>query len=236
MSTKTDEWWIEMLIAELRVQGVRGDAIGDVVASVRELLRDSGQSAADAFGTPHDYAAALNLPRRPEPLWAGATPPMTIALVALVILVPALSRWLANEPVLVSGGQAAVLTVPVLVAAAMAWRRRSAPRSQRPLGMVSIAAAATASVLAAVLTPRDIADARLVLPALPIVIGAAVSLLAAAVWQHIATVRSVDGDPVRFPLGGAQRSDLRRTVVLSTAWLVPATAVIAVVVLTLRQS
>lgn len=38
--TKTDETWIEMFILELRVRRVPGAAIGDAVASVRELLAD----------------------------------------------------------------------------------------------------------------------------------------------------------------------------------------------------
>lgn len=49
-TTMTDDAWIEYFTVELRLRRVSGPAIGDAVASVRELLADSGEGAEEAFG------------------------------------------------------------------------------------------------------------------------------------------------------------------------------------------
>lgn len=226
MTAKTDDRWIELFIAELRLRGVPGDLIGDAVASVRELTHDSGESAAEAFGTPHDYAASLDLPVRSDAPWDGGLAPATLALVALIVYIPAVTRFLQGEAVLVSVWQAALLGAAlVFVVAAFAGRRRAVLRGRWTALIVS-ATAAGAAIVSALLTPADAADAWLVLPALPVVVCSAAVLVGAAIWQYVATVRSSDGELVRDPFDGRRRSDLRRTVSLVTPWILPAVAIV----------
>lgn len=72
---KTNDAWLEELTLELRMREVPGTAIGDALAQVRAHLAESGESAEEAFGTPEEYAAELNLPAsadsRIEPRWMG---------------------------------------------------------------------------------------------------------------------------------------------------------------------
>ena len=60
-----DATWFDEFTIELRLLGVRGDAIGDALASAREFLADSGTSALECFGSPKRYAAELGLPTIP---------------------------------------------------------------------------------------------------------------------------------------------------------------------------
>ena len=62
MKTMTAKKWMDEFILELRLRDVRGDAIGDAAASVRELVADSGQDPLSAFGPPREYAAGLERP------------------------------------------------------------------------------------------------------------------------------------------------------------------------------
>ena len=51
MTQKTnDRKWFDQLVMELRMRRVHGSAIGDTVASARELLGDTGQQPEEAFG------------------------------------------------------------------------------------------------------------------------------------------------------------------------------------------
>lgn len=54
---RTNDAWIVDFTLALRLRSVRGDAIGDAVAVVREHLADSGENATEAFGDPRSYAA-----------------------------------------------------------------------------------------------------------------------------------------------------------------------------------
>lgn len=58
--------WVEAMLLELRLQGVSGERIGAALAEVEAHVVDSGQSAAEAFGDPVEYARSLGLPSSPE--------------------------------------------------------------------------------------------------------------------------------------------------------------------------
>lgn len=115
-STMTDDTWIDLFIIELRLRRVPGSAIGDAVASVRELLTDSGQSAEEAFGSAREYATSLELPvmnARQQALKTVFLP--VLSLFAFLVLALASTAWFNDEVVLVSVPQALLLAVPVLL-------------------------------------------------------------------------------------------------------------------------
>ena len=62
-----DATWFDEFTIELRLLGVRGDAIGDALASAREFLADSGTSALECFGSPKRYSASRSSANRPRP-------------------------------------------------------------------------------------------------------------------------------------------------------------------------
>lgn len=77
--------WLDEFTLELRVRNVPGHLIGDAVATVEAHLRDTGELPTDAFGSPGDYAAQLDLPGRRAPR-AASWILIEIALVAFTVL------------------------------------------------------------------------------------------------------------------------------------------------------
>lgn len=115
-ATMTDKTWIDLFILELRLRRVPGAAIGDAVASVRELLADSGQSAEDAFGPAREYAASLDLPTMNPKQQALKTVLLPVlGLFAFLVFALASTAWFAGNAVLLSVPQALVLSIPLLL-------------------------------------------------------------------------------------------------------------------------
>ena len=82
----SDKKWFDQLVMELRLRQVHGSAIGDTVASAKELLSDTGQQAEEAFGPARDYAAALELPAAPKHDWVRkALWPSLLGLLAFLL-------------------------------------------------------------------------------------------------------------------------------------------------------
>jgi len=110
-----DKKWFDQLVMELRLRQVHGSAIGDTIASTRELLGDTGQRAEEAFGPARDYAAALELPSEPKHDWVRkALWPSLLGLLAFLLFNQAMVSWTRSEPLLVSPAQLALLATPVV--------------------------------------------------------------------------------------------------------------------------
>lgn len=62
----------EKLILALRLKDVPGDRIGEIVAEVESHVGDTGESPAEAFGAPRDYAASLTAEHCTGPWWSTA--------------------------------------------------------------------------------------------------------------------------------------------------------------------
>lgn len=60
----TNKRWLDDFTMELRLRDVPGSVIGDALETVESHLRDSGESAVDAFGDPTTYADSLELEGR----------------------------------------------------------------------------------------------------------------------------------------------------------------------------
>lgn len=230
-ATMTDKTWIELFILELRMRRVPGAAIGDAVASVRELLADSGQSAEEAFGSAREYAASLDLPvmnPRQQALQVVFLP--VLGLFAFLVFALASTARFAENLVLLSVPQAALLAVPVLLTVMLSFPFY--PRAvfrQRWLPVALLLVAGVVSAIAALLAPSTAADAWLVFSPLPLVIGTMTALVILAVIGTIVTIRSNDGDEIVEPLHaqeGTRPRRGRRAFLAFVNWLFPILAIV----------
>jgi len=219
----SDKKWFEDLIVELRLRQVSGGAIGDTVASARELLADTGQSATEAFGPARDYAAALELPHDDRSIWQGATLWSSLAgLIAFLTFMQALVPWAKSEPLLISPGQLALLAIAVVLIALLPLYLTAAIRHPWVLGLILVIGGA-AGYFSSFVAPATIEEAWLVLAATPWVIGGAVAMVVVAIGSTIRSLRrgTLDDitDPRQGPGSGRQRAGL--VMALVTAWLFP---------------
>lgn len=230
-STMTDETWIELFILELRVRRVPGAAIGDAVASVRELLADSGQSAEEAFGSARDYAAALDLPTinpRQHALQVVFLP--TLGLFTFLVFALASTAWFAGNLVLLSGAQAALLAVPVLLTVMFSfpfYPRAAFRRRWLPVALILVAG--IVSAIAALLAPSTAEDAWLALSPLPLLIGTMTLLIALSLIGTIATVREGRSYEITEPRQAANESSPRqvgRAFRIFVSWIFPILAIV----------
>lgn len=227
MQKSTDRKWFDELILELRLRQVHGDAIGDTVASARELLDDTGQLAEEAFGPARDYAAALELPAAPPHDWVReALWPALLGLLAFLLFNQAVVAWVRSELLLVSPAQLALAATPVVLIAFLPLYLTAAVRRTWLL-IVLVAICALAGVLSAVVTPTTLADAWLAINPLPWLIGSAVSMVALSIVNTIRSRRPGSHDDITDPLSDTARSSGTgaKTIVLVTNWLFPVCAV-----------
>lgn len=113
-ATRTNDTWIDDFTLALRLRAVRGDAIGDAVAVVREHLADSGETATEAFGDPRSYAAQLELPTvAAVRVWDPAVMGTAVSLLALLAFVPAVQSVFAGTAAGLSLPQLLLFLVPV---------------------------------------------------------------------------------------------------------------------------
>ncbi len=57
-----DARWRDAFVMELRLQGASGSTIADALVEIETHCHESGQQATEAFGSPVEYAGALDLP------------------------------------------------------------------------------------------------------------------------------------------------------------------------------
>ncbi|QYF73037.1 hypothetical protein [Cryobacterium sp. PAMC25264] len=219
----SDKKWFEDLIVELRLRQVDGGAIGDTVASARELLDDTGQSAQEAFGPARDYAAALELPRDDRSIWQGAALWSSLAgLIAFLTFMQALVPWVESEPVLISPGQLALLGVTVILIALLPLYLTAAIRHPWILGLLLVIGGA-AGCLSSFVAPATAEEAWMVLAATPWVVAGAGAMLLVAIGSTVRALRRGSLDDITDPRqgrgSGRQRSGL--VLALVTAWLFP---------------
>ena len=235
-SKMSDETWIELFIIELRARRVHGEMIGDAVASVRELLEDSGEDAEEAFGSPREYAGSLELramPSRDQALKTVLLP--VLGFFAFLVFAVGSTAWLNGNPVYVSVSQALLLAVPVLLTVILTvpFYPRATSR-QRWLPAVLVIIAGIVSAVAALVSPASASDAWLILSALPLLLGSLGVMFFLSVSGTIVTLRSGDDQEIAYPLQSLDGSTThrgRRPLVLFVDWLFPALAVALFVML-----
>lgn len=226
--TSSDKKWFDELTVELRMRDVFGHAIGDAVASARELLIDTGQSAEEAFGPARAYAASLDLPRGPGRDWVtrGLWTSM-FGLLAFSLFVQAVGVWIQDELLLITpaqlvlaaalGGLVALLPLYLLAAIRRPW-----------LLVLLFAIGAGCGFLWSAMTPATSAEAWLSLDPLPWLLGSAVAMVLLSVWNTIQTLRRGNIDDITEPLPARPAAGIRgrRVFVMLTNWLFPLFAAI----------
>jgi hypothetical protein len=229
--TMNDDTWIELFIIELRLRRVPGHAIGDAVASVRELVEDSGQSAEEAFGPARAYAASLDVPV----MGAGERGMRTVllpvlGLFAFIVFSLAASALFAGDLILLSVAQILVLCVPLVLTLLFAFPfYPRAVMRQRWLPVLLVLAAGAAGAVSALLAPSSAEEAWAVMPALPVLLIAAGVLVSLSVVASVSTMRSADADEIGDPRGGggaASGQRGRRMFLVFVDWLFPLLALV----------
>lgn len=226
MQKTSDKKWFDELVMELRLRQVHGSAIGDTVASARELLGDTGQPAAEAFGPARDYAAALELPAAPGHDWVRqALWPSLLGLLAFLLFNQAVAAWTQREVLLVSPAQLALLATPVVLVALLPLYLDAVVR-RIWVGIAITAICAVAGVLSAVVAPTQPSDAWLAIDPSPWLIGTAVVMVALSVRNTVRSSRAADDDEIIDPLSGtaAGTGAGARILVHVTNWLFPVLA------------
>lgn len=219
----SDKKWFDQLVMELRLRQVHGSAIGDTVASAKELLSDTGQQAEEAFGPARDYAAALELPAAPKHDWVRkALWPSLLGLLAFLLFNQAVVSSTRSELLLVSPAQLALLATPVVLVAFLPLYLDTIVR--RIWVCIAITAVcALAGVMSGVATPTDQAEAWLALDPLPWLIGSALVMVALSVRNTIRSSSTTDDDDITDPSSGAVSSTGTgaRVIVQVTNWMFP---------------
>lgn len=233
--TSSDKKWFDELTLELRMRDVFGHAIGDAVATARELLIDSGQSAEEAFGPARAYAASLDLPRGSGRDWVTRGLWTSLfGLLAFLLFVQAMAAWIQEEELLITpaqlmlaaalGGLVTLLPVYLLAAIRRPWL----------LGLL-IAVGAGSGFLWSAMTPATQAEAWLILNPLPWLLGSAVAMVLLSVWNTIQTLRRGNIDDITEPIPARPAASIRgrRVFVMLTNWLFPLFAAIMLSVVVL---
>ncbi|WP_309072242.1 hypothetical protein [Arthrobacter sp.] len=223
MQRTSDKKWFDELVMELRMRQVHGSAIGDTIASARELLSDTGQDAEEAFGSARDYAAALDLPSAPRNDWIKkALWPSLLALLAFLVFNLAVVSWTRSEVLLVSPAQLALLATPVLLIALLPLYLEAVIR--RIWVCVGISAiCALAGLFSAFAAPTDRVDAWLALQPLPWLIGSTLAMVALSILNTIRSSRSRDDERITDPLSTAGKGNGpgAQVMIHVTNWLFP---------------
>jgi hypothetical protein len=222
MQETADKKWFDELVLELRLRQVHGSAIGDTVASARELLGDTGQRAEEAFGPARVYAAALELPSAPQHEWVRrALWPSLLGLLAFLLFNQAVVPWVRSEQMLVSPAQLALVAAPVVLIAFLPLYLTAAIRRIWVLIVLS-AICAVAGLLSGAVAPTSQAEAWLAIDPMPWLTGSAVIMVVLSVMNTIRSSRPADDD-ILDPRSATTHSNGTgsKIIVLVTNWLFP---------------
>jgi hypothetical protein len=221
MHETTDKKWFDELVLELRLRQVHGSAIGDTVASARELLGDTGQRAEEAFGPARVYAAALELPSAPQNEWVRrALWPSLLGLLAFLLFNQAVVSWVRSEQMLVSPAQLALVATPVVLIAFLPLYLTAVIRRIWALMALS-AICALAGLLSGVVAPTAQAEAWLAIDPLPWLIGSALIMVVLSIMNTIRSLRPNNDDIVDPRSTTHSNGTGTKIIVVITNWLFP---------------
>jgi hypothetical protein len=226
--------WRDNLIIELRLREVPGDRIGQVLAEVDGYCTDSGQTPTEAFGDPITYAQSLidvHAPgRHPGDAVRKVLLPTAQAFATLAgvfALLSGMDGLVHSDPAEVTAGQlvgvaAGTAMFPLVIAVVF---RPALFRRRWALGIV-VAAASMVPAAPVVLWSTPVAHVSAAAT-----LTAALFLLAAA-WWPTASDR-VFADRIIDPRTGSEPFTTPRLLLAVVRWFLPATLLIAVVLIIL---
>lgn len=198
---KAHQGWSDDFVLELRLLDVPGPVIGERLAEVEAHCTDTGESPAEAFGDPTDYARRLDEQRSPE-LVSGAwrsTTNSVVQVLALIVGTGAAFAWARNEQLsynLVQVG-AMVLLVALVLALPVLLRRIL----ERPwvVGLPVLALAMGGGVGATAAGQLDL-RAVLTLPPAAVTVALFTVVVVLAVVEYVELSRDSEADLVTSPL------------------------------------
>ncbi|WP_151524779.1 hypothetical protein [Serinicoccus kebangsaanensis] len=121
LAPSVDPAWVRDFVVEQRLRGVGARQIGDALVTVESHVRESGESATEAFGDPAEYARAL--PAGTEWTLNGRTVlELLLGLVGMLLVTRAFSEWLAGEAVRVTTGDLATAALLAVFVGALLLR------------------------------------------------------------------------------------------------------------------
>lgn len=183
LAPHVDPVWAQELTVELRLRGASGKSIGETLAEVDSHCAESGETAAESFGTPADYAQQLQLPelaQRETPQLMTVVPILGQIFGMLPILwaMPPLTQ---GEEVVIRTGQITMLGIVVAAIVLMTWRVLSLVRFvvRRPVPAVLCGVALVALMALAVGLLRT---PLLELAPIPLLIFGVLMLAITTVW------------------------------------------------------
>ncbi len=201
-----DATWFDEFTIELRLLAVRGNDIGDAVASAREFLADAGSSAEECFGSPKRYAAELNLSTVPLKAVNGLGLRAGLGVLGLFGFTLSALPLVQGKAVKIDPATLVVVAAVGIVAVLLPTFLKVFVRMRLRIWMIVVAAVLGFGPSIA-LSLWGGARVLFTVPALPIVIVSTLLVLVPAIWSQMR--HSPHDDPIIEP-GGAP--ELRPTV------------------------
>lgn len=204
LAPSVDPAWVEAFVVEQRLSDVPGEHIGDALAVVESHVRESGESALEAFGEPTAYARSLNPTASRRPLGGTFIAAMVLGLIGMLTANSSLAAWLEGERVTLTVGGLVVAGLLGLALTTLLAASGSAMRALvgRPWSAVLLPVVLLGlSVAALLLLPQVLVS----LPVGAVAVGAVLALVFSSLLLLL------DGgvdDPVRGP--GQQAQTTRR--------------------------
>jgi hypothetical protein len=222
--------WRDAFVTELRLREVPGTQIGEALAEVDAHCTDSGQTPAEAFGDPVEYAGAraaeLVVKRRSVPLRA-AWISFAICASTLAVFVGADAVAQGTQAKLKLGELLTLVLAPPIIAAIATLALRPGGGRRAPV-LVGIAGGIGVLVVAVPSTIWPQVVATLPRPLL-LVTGAAVF---AVVWWRL-TSTDAFADRVIDPRSGREPFRIPRWLMLLVRFGLPAVLVVGAILLAL---
>jgi hypothetical protein len=233
--------WRDSFTAQTRLRGLPGSVIGEALAEIDAHCADSGQSPAEAFGDPVDYAAALACDLRPaisQPAisqpgrawvgraWVGGLR-AAATLAGIMCLLPGVAAVAHNTPGVLTAGQlasaaAGAAAVAFIVAAVLRPGQRDLTRRLGP---------AVAAGLVLVTFPQLIWKQTAFHASGWSLLTAGVLLLSLAWWPRASAQLGLDR--IIDPRTGREPFSPPRLLLAAIRWGLPATLLCALLLIVL---
>lgn len=201
-----DPAWAEAFLLELRLADVPGRDIGAALAEVASHCAESGESAAEAFGDPAEYARNLDLPAGSDadvPA-VGSVIPWVVQALGLMLLADAAHALVDDEPVTLTVGH--LVAAALLVVGLAALRRWGAAMLRVVVEHPVVAWLASMAHLALLVASLLLFSGVVARVDGPVVLGIGMVALAAGTLWVLTVLRrgSSEEDPVTAPLAPAR--------------------------------
>lgn len=228
MKTSQDQKWLESLTLELRIHNISGAQIGDALATVKEHLSDSGESAQVAFGSPAEYATHIAASSNAQKVsLKGTITRSVLGLLAFLAFTQATGPWAAGDPMLLGATQLISFALPTLGALSIPYLYDKLLRNFW-IFWVLIAVNFGGVLIAALSAPRDSAEAWLSIDPLPVLLVTATIMIIASILDTIANAKDGDDsiiDPLSSPEAARKKLRISRFSDRLVSWIFPISAV-----------